>query len=272
MEYTFETNKEDTVLYKLNLQPQKVLVTKNIERLEERCFEENTSLKEVIFENGGTDTISSYCFYNCKNLKNVTLPDNLEVIHNGSFMGCKSLKNIVLPENLRTITHRAFCGSGLESITLPESLKDVGRYAFAGCTSLSRVVFPKNMKVIEQFAFYNCPSLEEIILPEGLTVIQENAFYCKDAHKVKYKTVSLPSTLEELSPSAFTPGTTLLLSSSQLKKFSFLKDPLCKVNYKVTQYKSEDITIDDLINSKNLDEFGLSLKELNQVVLKNEER
>ena len=113
-----------------------------------------SSLTSVVIKGG---SIAGSAFYNCSNIKSVTLPDTLSRIGQYAFNYCTSL----------------------ESITLPESLVSIGEYAFQGCSSLLSVTLPEGLTAIENYTFSNCENLSSINIPDSVTSIGERAFsYC----------------------------------------------------------------------------------------------
>ena len=56
-------------------------------------------------------------------LEGVVLPSTLRRIEYYTFSYCKNLKHITLPDNLEYIGKYCFCGSALESISLLPALK-----------------------------------------------------------------------------------------------------------------------------------------------------
>lgn len=68
---------------------------------------------------GGLTEVSSFAFYNCKNLASVSLGKGVCVLKECSFGGCTSLR----------------------SILLPPSVERMERAVFEGCTNLVEVVF-----------------------------------------------------------------------------------------------------------------------------------
>lgn len=90
--------------------------------------------------------IDRMAFYNCKNLEEISLHDNIRTIGNHAFGCCKKLKRIVIPKKLKVIeTH-----------------------TFEDCVSLSEVVLQSGLKEIEWYAFYGCSSLHHIHIPESV--------------------------------------------------------------------------------------------------------
>ena len=85
----------------------------------------NSGIVTAAFRDGATKVPDSI-FRDCKNLKNVYLPDSLKVINDQSFQNCTSLETIEIPENVWLMN----------------------RYAFFGCTSLKSVIIPKSVTKI----------------------------------------------------------------------------------------------------------------------------
>lgn len=93
--------------------------------------------------------IDRLAFYNCKNLEEISLHDNIRTIGNHAFGCCKKLKRIVIPKKLKVIeTH-----------------------TFEDCVSLSEVVLQSGLKEIEWNAFFGCSSLHNIFIPESVRYI-----------------------------------------------------------------------------------------------------
>lgn len=116
------------------------------------------------------------CFYNCRNLDNVTLGENLEFIGSGCFSGT-GFKEFKLPEGLTTVYPYTFsnCDS-LNSVTLPSTVKTIGDGAFYNCQMLSNVDMNTGLTDIQNSAFYGCTSLEEVSIPATVKSIGYGAF------------------------------------------------------------------------------------------------
>lgn len=76
-------------------------------------------------------------FDRCRNLREVTLPKNVEESHN-AFSYCESLSSVTIQDGLKRIDDFTFCCSGLQSIVIPASVAYIGGYAF-DCESLKEV-------------------------------------------------------------------------------------------------------------------------------------
>ena len=74
--------------------------------------------------------IGEYAFFNCKNLREITLPEGLKKISEGTFKNCKKL----------------------EKINIPDSVEEICKSAFAGCESLKILEISPKVKIDASFA------------------------------------------------------------------------------------------------------------------------
>lgn len=103
------------------------------------------ALNKVVFEEGITEisgTVSG------SSVKEVVLPQSLEVIGDKAFMRCEELQTITLPANVKTIGDNAFYGSGLTDIILNEGLEYIGQEAFQDCRQLKSIYLPASIREI----------------------------------------------------------------------------------------------------------------------------
>lgn len=100
---------------------------------------------------------SSYANVLGKNLKKITLPDDLTKINSNCFYGLKNL----------------------ESINFPDGLTSIGVYAFYLCEKLQLTELPSSITAINNNAFYGCTKIAELTLLGDITAIATYAFgYC----------------------------------------------------------------------------------------------
>ena len=110
-----------------------------------------------------------------KNLSAYELHSDTKVIASSVFRDLSKLKNIVLPNGLEVIGESAFYCSGLEELILPDSVYKIYSWAFS-YTSISEIELNHNITVIEKNTFYNCDNLSEVIIPTSVNYIGNNAF------------------------------------------------------------------------------------------------
>ena len=160
-----------------------------------------------------------YLFYQCKNIKDVKLPDYFEEERtqyaNGTFIGCTSLTSIELPESV-TMLSDAFIGcTSLTTIDLPESVSyldgtfegctslktiDLSKSVehlylsgtFKGCTSLTQIILPESVKYLDS-TFEGCTSLTQIILPKSVEHLYGTFIGCTSLN-----TIDLPKSVKYL--------------------------------------------------------------------------
>ncbi|MBR3357311.1 MAG: leucine-rich repeat protein [Solobacterium sp.] len=171
--------------------------------------------------------IGENAFQNCHYLREVTLPDSIQIINNYAFNGCTALEKAVLGSGiidigayafnncislsdlsygnrLETIGDYAFSGcSGLDgTLRLSHSLETIGEAAFMGCSGLTGdIVIPNTVKEISADAFSGCSGFDgELILYSGTTVIGDFAFYkCSSLQGP----LNLPSGITRIGDGAF---------------------------------------------------------------------
>lgn len=121
--------------------------------------------------------IDKAAFYNCKQLNEVTLSNNLDRIYYGAFLGCNKLKKINIPDSVKDIEPFAFFDCDrLTEITLPDSVRSIETDTFGSCDQLKTVIIPESVVVIQADAFRNCGQLEIVTLPAGDMIIDKDAF------------------------------------------------------------------------------------------------
>ena len=124
-------------------------------------------------------SITSGAFFECSNLKNVTLCKELETIKEKAFMCCTNLQSITLPTNLKSIEKSVFesCSS-LTTVKIPGSVKTIGQWAFRNCDSLTSVTMEDGVEQLGEEVFYDCGKLQSVTIPASVT--QMGNFLFKD--------------------------------------------------------------------------------------------
>ncbi|MGN0114576.1 MAG: leucine-rich repeat domain-containing protein [Acutalibacteraceae bacterium] len=125
------------------------------------CFDEKSSIKEVILPNTVTK-IEESAFENCKMLEKVHLSDNIECIPQNCFKGCSRLPKVNLPKQLKKIDKEAFCGCNIKNLIIPEGVTEISGKAFSHCESLEYVFLPSTVKIMGKGVFEYCGQLKNI--------------------------------------------------------------------------------------------------------------
>lgn len=148
----------------------------NLSMAETIIFNKETSLEFVLY-------IPSALHLTCtteqlKYLYEHTKFEDVNIIYGkildyGAFKNCTSLKNIFLPEGLEVIESYAFSNTSITNINLPSSLKEISDYAFSDNENLTSINIPFGLEKIGSFVFFNT-SLEEIYLPSTVNYLITN--------------------------------------------------------------------------------------------------
>ena len=110
----------------------------------------------------------------------VTLPNNMESIGSWAFAGCENLKSINIPPNIIYIAEGTFSGcTNLYDIRFPNSLIYIFPESFFDCKSLKKLRFPKKINALGYYranwdsssCFAGCSSLDSIIIDDSNSAI-----------------------------------------------------------------------------------------------------
>ncbi len=141
--------------------------------------------------NGESYEIYKQAFYECAQLTNVIIPNNVTAIGEKAFYECSGIAEITVPDSVITVGDRAFYScDNLKDVTLGSGIESIANSAFNGCFALEGVYISdiSNWCDIE---FGNCFSnpiyyaknlylngslVTELIIPSGVTSISSNAF------------------------------------------------------------------------------------------------
>tara|TARA_B100001057_G_C22835535_1_gene945071 strand:+ start:99 stop:1283 length:1185 start_codon:yes stop_codon:yes gene_type:complete len=123
---------------------------KNIEKLPpslqivgKQAFMNSSKLVSIDLSKTNVNNIDDECFFNCTNLKEILLPNNVRRLGKKVCMNCKNLT----------------------SITIPNSVTNIDSSAFENCTNLKKIILNKtdnSMLHISNRAFAKTPNLEQI--------------------------------------------------------------------------------------------------------------
>ncbi|MDE5791256.1 MAG: leucine-rich repeat protein, partial [Muribaculaceae bacterium] len=145
-------------------------------------------------------------FYSIKELKNLSLGENVGIIDKYMFAYCTGLEELYLPDTIESVGLWGFRGcSSLKKVRFSEKLSQVSDFGFSECTSLDNVIFPASMTSIADNSFSNCTSLKTLDLGKSLMIIGPSAFKNDGA----LEGIEIPETLYGLGVEAFANCTSL---------------------------------------------------------------
>ena len=141
-------------------------------------------------------------FWDCKNMRSVTIPAGVTQIGSYAFNGCTALDAVYITDlagwcgvlfvnaesNPLYYAHKLYYnGALLTDLTVPDGVTKIGRGAFYDCTSLSSVTVSDGVTEIGENAFSNCTALTTLTIGRGVRRIDGYAFSgCTNLSSVRY--------------------------------------------------------------------------------------
>ncbi|KAK8836090.1 hypothetical protein M9Y10_040047 [Tritrichomonas musculus] len=143
--------------------------------------------------------IKKFAFYNCNNLEEMKLPNQLKELENEFISKCNKIKNITIPKSLTTIyrsmdIYWPFTNSFIEKAIIEEGTTNIISHLFYNVKTLKEVILPMSITSIGSYAFGNCPQLNNINLHVNISNIESYAFYFTGLTSIK-----LPEKIKEIS-------------------------------------------------------------------------
>lgn len=194
-----------------------VSLGENLTSIGSNTFSSCYALERLIIPPKVTGTFSSPIATECKCLKEVSLPEGMD-IGSGMFYRCTFLSELqkemveTALENAENINPYAFAGeSYLEDIALSENAKTIGNYAFAENYALEKVSIPEGVETIGNYAFIMDYGLEDIDFPESILTLSSYSF--SQCRSLKEPTI----TAKSVESNAFS-------GCSKIRKVTFTKN------------------------------------------------
>lgn len=154
-------------------------------------------------------TINIGAFSNNSKVKQIQIPESVEVIKDNVFDNCTELESIVIGKNVIELgrfgncpklqaisidadnpiykvedncvidknTKELLIGTDLNTLTANSDIESIGDSAFAGCDTMTNLVIPNKVKRIGSNQFDNTSSLRYITIPSTLEYVGHNAFF-----------------------------------------------------------------------------------------------
>lgn len=111
-------------------------------------------------------------------LETIVFPSTLITIGKEAFYNCLQIKSLTLPANLATIDDNAFaaCSNLAGHIEFPSVLNKIGEYAFSNCLALNTVRLPNSLKILNSYAFGGCSALNKVYTKITQPFVISNVF------------------------------------------------------------------------------------------------
>ena len=149
-------------------------------------FQPCCSQLERLYIPYGVKSIGRVAFWCQKNLRELVIPDSIEIIGEGAFVGSDSLiydrfaNALYLGNEINpTVVLVKVKSRDIDACSISASAKIICDYAFAVCKNLKKVSIPKSIVTIGNCAFRTCENLTSIIIPDSVINMGEGVFeYC----------------------------------------------------------------------------------------------
>ena len=169
----FELSKDYKKVLKYNGKNGYVSIPSFIEEIGDRCFEDNTYIREVF------------------------IPDSVKKIGLRAFK-CSLIQIVKGAKNVSEIGEEAFYLSTLEKFTIPKGVTVIPERCFKSCDFYTNIVIPDSVEVIKLSAFSGTIGQEfqqksvkkrkkaKIVFGKGLKLIETSCFFGKPIASVKF--------------------------------------------------------------------------------------
>lgn len=191
----------------------------------------NKSIKSVIIPDSVT-SLGSYSFYNCKDLKKVTLSKNLvssysggylfylspvtEVVVNGNMSdpafvdhfnyhtdavvtGTIDGLKYSMPINTKKVTITGYSGNGgvvsIPDYILGKPVTTIGESAFNGNKNITEIKFGNNVESLQSYSFNNCTALKTITLGANISTKASGGYLFNGCDALK--TINVPYEMKD---------------------------------------------------------------------------
>lgn len=142
-----------------------------IKRIDNNAFE-NSSIKRVEFSNN-LEFLGDSVFKN-SNIENFVIPAKITYIPEYTFFNCKNLKSVSLHNRLTVIKKFAFANSSLNNLKNSYKLENIEESAFENC-DINYIFNTENLKSIEKNAFKGS-NIKEFEISKYIKEINPNTF------------------------------------------------------------------------------------------------
>ncbi len=162
-----------------------------------------TNIKELTIP-GNVETVGRWIVEGCSSLASLTIEEGVKTLSESSFYGA-AVKTIKIPSTITEIPARCFQASAIESIELHNGITSIGDAAFMNCSNLTALTIPGSVTHIGQWILENgdrdssgnwIPNPNTSItvtIEEGATGLSSEAFW-----GAPISTISIPSTITEI--------------------------------------------------------------------------
>lgn len=127
--------------------------------------------------------IGDQAFYLCRDLTDIKLSDNLEIIGINAFSGCNGLTHITIPDSVKSMGSDTFARcTKLSNVTISDGVSALGAYTFSGCSALELINIPHSVRYMPSSVFQNCTALKSIIIDKADGTLSDSPWSATNAN------------------------------------------------------------------------------------------
>lgn len=216
---------------------------KKVTEIGEVAFFECLNLKSVTIPNT-VRFIGEGAFFNCTGLTSITIPNSVTAMGEGTFFNCSNLTSVKFSNRLGTIPYAAFFNCvNLKSVSCPNSVINIEDYAFYGCKNLSSVKLSTYAESIGELAFGECPKLKSIFIPKSVNYIGNLAFGYIYEYYDKKQNVNYYDTLSDFKIKCYPNTSGEDYAYKNGFKYSYLSSLSAVKNFKASSTSSSAIKL-----------------------------
>lgn len=123
----------------------------------------------------GVKHIGANAFFNCRNMREVVLPDDLESMGDEAFYYC-GIFRVNFPATLTHLPINCFAYTALTDVVVPSTVRSMDGGVFSNCQSLVSAQLPDELPYVAPSTFFNCVNLEKVNIPHDAEVVGYNSF------------------------------------------------------------------------------------------------
>lgn len=141
----------------------KVTISKGIETINGSLFRECRNLNKIIIPDTVIEMQMSSTFTRT-NISSLIIPNSLTefTMNSTPFYQCNNLREIKLSENITKIPANFFSDTGLYKLELPNKVEDIGVCGVWNCPDIEEIYIPASVETTAWGSIGNCPKLKKV--------------------------------------------------------------------------------------------------------------
>lgn len=134
------------------------------------AFKDNTSITSIDLSGATNLKIIGNVAFGFTNIKELTIPGNVETVGRWIVEGCSSLASLTIEEGVKTLSESSFYGAAVKTIKIPSTITEIPAYCF-DASDIESIELHNGITSIGDAAFRNCSNLKALTIPGSVTHI-----------------------------------------------------------------------------------------------------